>query len=65
MCDKPTVATATNMTVDIKKAILAILDNSDQSYRNWLNSDVGHGYVRQMHTNETAIRAILDAIKEN
>jgi hypothetical protein len=52
---------ATKVTIDVKEAILKILENSAGSYASWLNCDHGHGYVREMNSNNMAIKAILES----
>jgi hypothetical protein len=52
-----------NITIDVKKAILLILGNSDTSFDRWLECESGHGYVKEMNSNNLAIRAILESIK--
>jgi hypothetical protein len=52
------------MTIDVKQAILKIINNSETSYARWLEADVGHGYVKEMNSNNMAIKAILESIQD-
>lgn len=60
----PTIIPAVNMNVDIKKAIISILNNSDNQFSNAMSSSSTnpYGYLKAMDANNDAIRAILNAI---
>jgi enolase len=54
---------AVNMTVDVKLVILKILEESERSFTKWVGCESGHGYVREMHSNNQSIKYLLEAIK--
>ncbi len=65
MTDTPQLTLPTvNVTIDVKEAILKILENSNSHYNQASTSggDAWHGCLR-LHANNMCIRALLESIK--